>query len=221
MPAYAGIHLIDAPYCIDNAFDYYIPPNLRRDILCGDFVTVPFGVSNNAKMGLVVSLKEQPDNKGIDHKSIIDICDRSMSLSEEALGLCSYLKEQTLCTVGDAVRAIFPVSAFSRMENVYYANEGADLSSLDATALFIYEHIKKREGASAGSLKAKFGPATEPSLKKLVAAGALRRDFTVKSVSEKTEEFCSLTISVQRAEAIVRGEDTLKLRSKKHAELLG
>ena len=56
MPAYAGIHLIDAPYCIDNAFDYYIPPHLRRDILCGDFVTVPFGVSNNAKLGLVLSL---------------------------------------------------------------------------------------------------------------------------------------------------------------------
>ena len=41
MSEYAGIHLLDTPYCIDNAFDYYIPPNLRRDILCGDFVTVP------------------------------------------------------------------------------------------------------------------------------------------------------------------------------------
>ena len=42
MSEYAGIHLLDNPYFIDNAFDYFLPPDLRDAVAPGDFVTVPF-----------------------------------------------------------------------------------------------------------------------------------------------------------------------------------
>ena len=95
MSAYAGIHLLDAPYCIDSVFDYYIPPELRSDLSLGDFVSVPFGAANRKRLGLVVALKETPDKPNIDHKSVLDVCDKTMSLSEETLGLCHFLKEHT------------------------------------------------------------------------------------------------------------------------------
>ena len=151
MADYAGIHLLDTPYCIDSTFDYYIPPDLRREILCGDFVTVPFGTANKARIGIVVQLKDEPDNKNIIHKSLIGVCDKTLSLSDEALKLCFFLKEQTLCTVGEAVRAVVPASALSRLEEYYELSEDAIgiiiPEGADASTKFIAEHIRKKKTA--------------------------------------------------------------------------
>ncbi len=220
MPAYAGIHLLDTPYCIDNVFDYYIPPNLRCDILCGDFVTVPFGTSNRKKIGLVTALKEQPENKDIGHKSIIDVCDRSMSLSDEALGLCLFLKEQTLCTVGDAVKAVAPISALSKTDEAYFPTDIVQTSEVDADTREIYEHILRKNGVSLSALRSKHGASTQAALGKLLRLGLVRKEQVIRTASEKFSEYCSLAIEKERAMDIAKGEDTVKLRSKKHAEIL-
>ena len=221
MSAYAGIHLLDTPYSIDNVFDYYIPPNLRGEIVCGDFVTVPFGVSNRKKIGLVVSLKETPEDTSIDYKSVLGVCDKTMSLSEETLGLCLFLKEHTLCTVGDAAKAVVPTSAFSRMEEIVVATGGGDTSRLDESTLLILKYITKQESVPIATLKGKYGPATEPAIKKLVACGAIAKDITLKATGEKYSVSYSLIVSCERAEAIAAGDDpTVKLRSPKHCEIL-
>ena len=224
MSQYASVHLLDAPYCIDNAFDYYIPTDLRRDILCGDFVTVPFGTANRHKIGVVIALKDAPENQNIKCKPIASICDKRMSLSEEAQKLCFFLKEQTLCTVGDAVRAMVPASVLSRLEEVFVfccddAPKAKKLTS-DKVIAMVLEHIKSREVVSLDALKAKFGPAAEPSVKKLLEAELIKRDFALKNSSEKFEELCYLVVSRERAMDIAAGNDKLKLRSAKHAEIL-
>ena len=221
MSAYAGIHLLDTPYSIDNVFDYYIPPELRDGISVGDFVTVPFGVSNRKRIGLVVSLKETPEDTKIDYKSVLGVCDKTMSLSEEALGLCLFLKEHTLCTVGDAAKAVVPTSAFSRMEEIVVATGTGDTSKLDESILIILKHIAKQESVTVSTLKSKYGPAAEPAIKKLVACGAIVKDIAVKSAGEKYSVSYSLIVSKERAEAIAMGEDSgIKLRSYKHGEIL-
>ena len=218
MSEYAGIHLIDTTYCIDNAFDYYIPPHLRRDILCGDFVTVPFGTANRKKLGVVVSLKDRPDKKNIDCKPILSVCDRSISLSEEALGLCFFIKEQTLCTVGDAVRAMVPASVLSKLEEIYKATDTPlpDRAEIDPPTLLICEYIRKKGSVSFSLLKSKFGPAAEPSVKRLTALGLIVRDFAVRSASRKLSNCYSLAVSPQRAADIAGGIDgEIRLRSQK------
>ncbi len=220
MSVYAGVHLLDAPLSIDSTFDYYIPPDLRRDILCGDFVTVPFGTANRKKIGLVVSLKEQPNKKNIEHKSVIDVCDRSFSLSPESLGLCFFLKEQTLCTVGDAAKAVVPTSAFSKMEEIYLPTGGNIPSDISAHALFVLEYIEKRGQVTQSTLKSKYGPAAALTLDELTRAGLIRRDFAVKQLPEKTEEHYSLCITPEKAKAIANGNDSVRLRSKKHSDIL-
>ncbi len=221
MSEYAGIRLLDVPYCLDNTFDYYIPPDLRRDILCGDFVTVPFGTANKSRLGLVTSLKDAPENAGVTCKPILSVCDKSLSLGEEALGLCHFIAEQTLCTVGDAVRAMVPASVLSKLEDVYTPVENALLpEELDSPALFIYEYIVKKGKATLASLNAKFGPATKPALKALIDAGVIVHECQLKAESAKTEEFCQLIISRARAQMICEGEESPKLRSAKHVELL-
>ncbi len=221
MSAYAGIHLLDTPYSIDSVFDYYIPPELRDGISVGDFVTVPFGVSNRKRIGLVVSLKETPEDTKIDYKSVFGVCDKAMSLSEEALGLCLFLKEHTLCTVGDAAKAVVPTSAFSRMEEIVVVTGKGDTSKLEESTQLILKYIAKQQSVPISTLKSKYGPATEPAIKKLVACGAIVKDIAVKSAGEKYSVAYSLIVSPERAEGIASGEDSgIKLRSPKHGEIL-
>ena len=226
MSEYAGIHVLDTPYFIDRAFDYYIPPDLRGQILPGDFVTVPFGTANHKRLGLVVSLKHDPENREIGCKPVFSVCDRSMSLNEEMMGLCFFIKEQTLCTVGDAVRAMVPASALSRLEEVYKpAQQPSDTpdshTDLDAPTLLICEYIRKKGSVRFDLLKNKFGPATEGALKRLLAAKQIVKDFELRSSEEKSENFCRIAISADQADAILKGtHPQLRLRSPKHLAIL-
>ncbi len=226
MPEYAGIHLLENPYFLDRAFDYFIPPELRGAVCLGDFVTVPFGTANHKRIGLVVSLKDHPDQTEIGCKPILSVCDRSMSLNEEMSSLCFFIKEQTLCTVGDAVRAMIPAAALSRLEEVYRISDSSSEQTethtdLDASTLLICDFIRKKGSVRFDLLKTRFGPATAPALKKLLAAGRIVKDFQLRQSEEKTENFCSLAIDRARADAILKGCDPhCRLRSATHLAIL-
>ncbi len=220
MPLYAAIHLLDTPYCIDNEFDYYIPKDLRRDILCGDFVTVPFGNANRTKVGLVMSIKENPEDPTLEYKSIIDRCDPCFSLSEEAMGLCAFLKEQTLCTVGDAVKAMIPTAAFSKTEIIYSISQKVCGAEPDPRDMEIYEHIKKRGNVSFLTLRSKFANRAETSLKRLEREELICKSYAVRTAADKQTDIYSLNVSPPRAHMIIDGEDQIKLRSPKQCEIL-
>ena len=51
---YVKIHLLDAPYCIDNEYTYFVPHDLSRFVVRGTFVVVPFGNGNKTQMGIVI-----------------------------------------------------------------------------------------------------------------------------------------------------------------------
>ncbi len=220
MSEYAGIHLVDAPFCIDKAYDYYIPPNLRRDIICGDFVTVPFGNSNNPKLGLVVSLKDKPEDESIEHKAILDITDDDFSLTDEQLGLCMFLAEHTICTIGDAAKTVFPVSLFSKAQTVYTLADGCDTKELSGEELEVYLYVKSQKSTSLPSLHTLFGNRADKILRTLVKNGFLQKQLAIHRMSEKFDDYVSLVISEETARSICRGEDKIKLRSTKHKQIL-
>ncbi len=221
MADYAAVHLLDNPYCLDRAFDYYIPPNLRRDILCGDFVTVPFGTSNKVKMGVVVELKDSPEDENIRHKSVMGVCSKTVSLDGEILGLCAFLKEQTLCTYGDAVRAAVPASSLSRLEDIYRSVPDAIMpQGIDEPTEYIGNYIRKKGCVSHEALNGKFGPATAPAIKKLLSVGFIEKDVRVREAAEKYEITYSLSVSADEARKIISGEGSIRLRSKNHTDIL-
>ena len=108
---YASVYLLDTPYAIDRAFDYVIPSSMRRAIHRGSFVTVPFGKGNRSRLGVVTDFSERTEVAASMVKPLLSVCEPRLSLSEEMLGLCFYMKEQTLCTFGDAVHAMIPSAA--------------------------------------------------------------------------------------------------------------
>ena len=220
MSEYAGIHILDAPYHIDNQFDYFIPPQFRSDLTRGDFVAVPFGTSNRRKIGVVVSLKDKADNQRVECKPIIDLCDKSLSLDEEMLGLCEFLKEHTLCSIGDAVRAAVPVFAFSKLEEIRLPT-GNDGAPSDEVAALMLEYVIKKGSARLSLLKSKFGPATESAVKKLINDDLIYRDFELTQSSDKSASTYALAIERERAISIACGEDgSTKLRSQKQRDVL-
>lgn len=220
MSEYAGIHILDAPYHIDHEFDYFIPPQFRSDLFRGDFVAVPFGTSNRRKLGIVVSLKDSADNKNIECKPIVDVCDKSLSLSDELLGLCEFLKEHTLCSIGDAVKVAVPIATFSKLEEIFLPTSSAG-SVKDETADLVLQYISAKGSARLSLLKSKFGPATESAVKKLLSAGLIYRDFELNESSEKSLSRYSLAISTQAAKKIALGDNpSTKLRSEKQKEVL-
>ena len=220
MSEYAGIHILDAPYHIDNEFDYFIPPQFRSDLTRGDFVAVPFGTANRRKIGIVTSLKEHADNKSVECKPIVSLCDKMTSLDDEMLGLCEFLKEHTLCSIGDAVKAAVPVFSLSRLEEVFFPAPDVASKPDEEVAGLIFEYIYSKGSARLTTLKSKFGPATEPTIKKLISAGLIIRDFEITQATEKSASRYALAIDAQSAKDIVAGEGDVKLRSEKQAAIL-
>ncbi len=219
---YAGVRLLDNPYFLDITFDYFIPPDLRGKIKPGDFVTVPFGNANRKRLALVYTLRDEPERKDTQCKPVFSVCPGSMSLSDEMLGLCEFMRETTLCTTGDAVRAMIPASALSHLVEIYRASQAAvSDKEPDPTALLICEYIRKKGSVSFDLLKTKFGPAVSSSLKKLCDAGFIERNFELKDTGEKCENICSLAILREEAASILGGSDKkFRLRSEKHIEII-
>ncbi|MBO5938947.1 MAG: primosomal protein N' [Clostridia bacterium] len=220
---YAGVYLLDHPYCLDRSFDYHIPPSLSDQVREGDFVIVPFGAANRPKIGLLVRRKAEPEKAGAATKPILAVCDRSLSLGEEGLGLCFFMKEQTLCTVGDAVRAMMPIAALSRPEEIYRISSKVeqDLTSLQEDAAELLKIIHRRQSVRRTLLQKHFGAKNDQLLKKLLRSGWILRDFELVVSEPKTEAFCSLAIDRVRADAISKGiDESIRLRSAAHLTVL-
>ncbi len=130
MEAFAKVWLLDAPSALDRPFDYRIPEHLSAAVCRGSLVFVPFSQANKRRMGLVTEVTDTTES--VRTKDILDVHVR-VSLSEEQLAVCDFLKEYTLCTTGDAVRAVTPPlaalrSATQEKSIVYVRRTGIDFS---------------------------------------------------------------------------------------------
>ena len=108
-----GVYILDAPYHIDRAFDYFSPQELER----GSFVRVPFGRANKLRMGVVYSTSHDVSDKE-NIKPVHSVLSDRPPLSEEMLGLCLFLKEYTLCTFGEAVKTVIAPGALAENLNI-------------------------------------------------------------------------------------------------------
>ena len=221
---YAKLYLLDNPYSIDGTYDYFIPHSMRGEIGRGSFVLVPFGRSNRRQMALVWELSHAPDYW--DAKPIEAVCRDREPLSCEMLELCAYMKEQVLCTMGEAVRSAMPSSAIGKMTEFYYPvpSKGPDTSSGFTPAdLFVYEYIVSSGGKTLDALKVKFGAAAaSEACEKLYSKGYIGREMQVsKTASDAFENFYALAVDDGEATAILEGSAKTKLRSGVHKAIIG
>ena len=159
---YAGVYLLDAPFQIDREYDYRIPEGM--EIAPGDFLSVPFGSGNRRMIALCTAVRDSSDTPEDKLKPVAGVCSREVSLDTEMLGLCRFMKEQTLCTTGDAVRAMLPPAALSRLTEFYLPNPAyaepeaaVDIENDDPAALMVLEYVRGRGRVSAAALTSRFG----------------------------------------------------------------
>ncbi len=219
MSEYAGLHILKNPYHIDNTYDYFVPPDLRESLCEGDFVAVPFGNANKREIALVISLKDCPDNASLACKPILSICDKRLSLSPEILKLCLFMKEQTLCSIGDTVKVVMPSAALTDPHEIIkvsdeYMSKKIPKGIVSEAALFIADKIKKKGKTTMYELEMKYSKAAEHLFNELFDTGIIYRDYEIHDPHIKYESYYSLSISREDAESIVDRSDKLfRIRS--------
>ena len=219
MAEYAGLHILKNPYHIDNTYDYFVPPDLRESLCEGDFVAVPFGNGNKREIALVISLKDCPDNASIICKPILSIYDKRLSLSQEILKLCLFMKEQTLCSIGDAIKSVMPSAALTDPHEIIkvsdeYMSKRIPKGLVSEAAIFIADNIKKKGKTTMEELEMKYSPAADYLFQELFDKKIIYRDYEIHDPHVKYESYYTLLLSREEAEAIVdRSDKEYRIRS--------
>ena len=223
---FAKVYLLDAPFCIDRPYDYFIPAELREKIEKGMFVSVPFGNGNRQKLAVVFELSDSCEAEKT--KPIISTVSSDIALDPKMLGLALFMKEQTLCTVGDAIRSMIPSAALSRLLEFYRATDtplsDSKKKKLSPSELFIYQYILERDSVSLDALKSKFGIQFVESLGNLISQKLVSKELVVKdSDDDRYETVYSIPPAyLPHVGMLVGGEkiDGIKITSQKHKDIL-
>jgi len=222
---YARVYLLDAPFCIDKLYDYYIPPELRDKVRKGCFVSLPFGGGNRQRIAVVFELSENSDTKVT--KPIHSVVSSDISLDEKTLGLALFIKQQTLCTVGEAIHAMIPSATLSKLVEYFLPAETISenkRSSLSSQQLFVLEYICTRQLVSLDTLKNKFGIGVVNTVEALLSGGLIKKELVVKdSIESRSETVYSVPSShLPDLNALINGEKvgTVKLISQRHKDIL-
>lgn len=111
----AGVAVDKATLDFDMIFSYRIPEEFEEVVKVGSIVAVPFGKGNKLRLGIVLKLEEQIENKKL--KWIVDAKNEETVITEYTFSLIQYLKEYTFCTWYDAVKAVAPFGALYSIKN--------------------------------------------------------------------------------------------------------
>ena len=224
MGSVAGVCLLDNPFPIDGIYDYRIPEELAEEICPGCFVIVPFGIANQRRTALVREIKDTSQYDEL--KAVLSVCPEKLSLDAEMLGLCDFMKLRTLCATGDAVRAMIPASALSRLVTLYAPVPDQippDSDERPSSDLFVYRYVCQHGEVSFSALREHFGAGVELHLRRLVSHKLLEKRVILKDASAGlTEKIWLPAKSPEILSALAAGEeaDGVRLTSEKQKAVL-
>ncbi len=110
----AKIAVAAANFAIDKPYSYFVPVGMT--LAAGMRVQVPFGRSNRATEGIVLSL-EDADSAGL--KPVGECLDEEPMLSDTMLRMASFMRERYFCTFYDAARVMLPAGMWFRSKQTY------------------------------------------------------------------------------------------------------
>ena len=228
-PAYAKVHILDNPFSIDGAFHYYVPPHLMESVTPGVFVTVPFGRGNRKQLALVAAVEDAAAlPRGLTPeqiKPLDSVCRGDVSLSAQQLALCFYLKETTLCTVGEAVRTLVPPAALASLVEYYRPVHSDDAPAgkhlLSVAELNVLEYLTARGMASGQALRTRFGGQATALLGQLCDKGFIERELAVREPKIPTVIYCRIATPPEELRAIYEGKPgAIRIKSPAQKKIL-
>ncbi len=226
----ARVYIIEAAYQADRPYDYYIPSGLEDRIVPGMIIEVPFGRGNRKMTAAVYDVFDRAwENGEKEIKPVFPPGDNAGPLlSREALELCLFLKNYTLCTFGDAVRTMVPPAAMSRIEEFYSVPEGdavKEARDLNEKASFVLAAVKARDKVSKEYLRSEFGEDVSGILSSLARLGLIEKHSSLKeggsNVKQETAVYPSDEIAARAAaEPSFISEYVSGMRSARQGEVL-
>ena len=109
MPKTVGVAVSNATFHFDKLYTYAVMPAQQDAVRLGSMVLVPFGRGSRARMGVVLACDAEPESSKL--KYLFDVAPASACLTPELLKLVYFLKERTVCTYYEAVKAVIPYGA--------------------------------------------------------------------------------------------------------------
>ena len=218
---YVKIHLLENPYCIDNEYTYFVPHDLSQVVQRGSFVVVPFGNSNKTQIGLVVATHcEEPLTTKT--KSIKTVISDEVRLTDTELELCYFMKEQTLCTIGDAVHSMIPAGALSGIVTCY---KPISYEHYDGAFSDVLCYIQDQKIVSKNALEDKFGIEAIKAVSYLSNNGLIEKDVIIKNKTVgKEKKYYTLSLTDLQLASLLGTGDNIegfkKLRSQMHKDIL-
>lgn len=202
------VRLLDVPYSADRDYDYRLPAGVSVPEV-GRLLLVPFGRASRLSYGVCVALREaETEERAL--KEVYDLLPPDYRVTEEILRLCFFLREHTLCSVGDAVRAAFPASCLGELREVYRAS-GEAPSSVRTKKDRLLSYLVSHPDATRHALETALGKdAVKGTLSALCKEGRAARVFLkAPPVTPKTRRYYTLVPTGEARRALLRGEGGL------------
>jgi len=207
-----SIFLLDSVRKTDRPFDYAVPEYLEKNVTVGSVVSVPFGRGNRSQNGIVTEVKDEiPSDK---LKYIIAVSENAY-LSAELVSLAFFLREHTLCTLGDAVHCMIPPDALTKFRKRYSLGENNGVHLTEAES-GIVSYIREKKTVFSDKIIEIFGEKSTQVLSELIKKGVVSaEDIDREPTNVLFEKIFSLTISSEEASKLLE-----KLRGKNLRTLL-
>ena len=172
----------------DKKYTYEIPEILRCDAKAGCRVTVPFGMGNSKKQGIILKLYEGEISAKT--KQIISLTDTVPVLNNERLKMCEWLKNHTFCSYFDAVHTMLPTGLNYNLTDYYSVNEEfCCLSLLDEKEKQIFEFLSDNPQQPQKKLEQLFGE-TATALRTLCEKQAvIKSQIPVRRMNDLTRRW--------------------------------
>lgn len=172
-------------------------------------------------MNAVVSAVRDGEAKEL--KSILSVSDVA-SLTPDLLELAFFMRERTLCTLGDAVHAMIPAEALSRFAVRYYPGDrpASAVSSLSEECRELLGLIVSEPGVGESELRRRLGSEVRASLDILIRRHLALREIEEHEVTNvKYMTFFTLAVSPEEAERMIASDGKDAVRGKLQRKLVG
>ncbi len=203
---YARVYLLDAPYAIDRPFDYFIPTHLRERALPGTLALVPFGGGNRKQYAIITeclqTIPQQLENR---IKPIDSLLYEGFALNGEFLQLCAFLREYTLCTMGEAVRCVLPPAAFGQLRQMVSVTDHPPAQDIPEQALLLWNRLQKSGPMTQSRLQSLFGEKTDLLLVELEKRHMISRDVEYLESITPHKHIYDCTLSEDEINALPAG----------------
>lgn len=132
----------------DILYSYEIPENFVNEIKIGCRVIVPFGKGSAKRLGLVMELAKECENKpATPLKKIYIVLDKTPLISSEMMAVIKWVKERYFCSYFDAAKQVFPHGLGDSLSGIKYRineNSLGDKNALDEPQKAFFEALSGR-----------------------------------------------------------------------------